>query len=399
VLALLFSITLFELFVGGGGRWISFGPVTLRMLLFTLCLLVGWLAVLFPKRHYGGLPLAYGFVVAYLLTHLPALIAGAASGTDSDMFTELQQSLYWLAAPFFACTQSSMKYIQRTATLVQQAGMLLALAYITLLVCVALGIVNFFNVLAVLSEHREVYSRGGALLVYKGDLYLGIALVFLVSIRGRYWLPSALLISVALVLTLTRGYILSTSAAILMLLVVQRRKSAFLFGLLLTAIAAVLVWRYFPTLNAGLSSNRLISNEQRLSDMDFLWSNTSMKTILIGEGFGSLINDRNNIENTFLWVLWKLGMPGLIFWLMPLMLCLTYFVEIPNCRQHRLACAFLFGTILVYVQTSTNPYLTNPIGLSFVMLSLFSLRTFAKDANLDGLSRTPVNIGFRKVAA
>jgi hypothetical protein len=292
-----------------------------------------------------------------------------------------------------------MKYIQRTATLVQQAGMLLALAYITLLVCVALGIVNFFNVLAVLSEHREVYSRGGALLVYKGDLYLGIALVFLVSIRGRYWLPSALLISVALVLTLTRGYILSTSAAILMLLVVQRRKSAFLFGLLLTAIAAVLVWRYFPTLNAGLSSNRLISNEQRLSDMDFLWSNTSMKTILIGEGFGSLINDRNNIENTFLWVLWKLGMPGLIFWLMPLMLCLTYFVEIPNCRQHRLACAFLFGTILVYVQTSTNPYLTNPIGLSFVMLSLFSLRTFAKDANLDGLSRTPVNIGFRKVAA
>jgi hypothetical protein len=379
---------LVELFIGGGGRWITLGPITLRMVLFAVCLVVGWLAALFPKRQYGGLPLAYGFVMTYLLIHLSGLIAGAARGTDSSiMFTELQQSLYWLAAPFFACTLSSTAYIQRTATLVQQAGILLALAYIALVVGLATGVLTFLSLYSVLSENGEVVSRGGGFLVYKGDLYLGIALVFLVSIRGRYWLPAVLVISAALILTLTRGFILSTSVAILMLLALQRRKRAFLFGLLLTAIAAALVWRYLPSLNEGLSSNRGLSNQQRLDDMDYLWNNTSLRTVLFGEGFGSLIDGRINIENTFLWALWKLGLLGLAFWLTPLVLCMTYFAAIPNSRDSRLACAFLFGTILVYTQTLTNPYLNNPIGLSFVLLSVFSLRTIAKDGNAGRLPR------------
>jgi hypothetical protein len=33
--------------------------------------------------------------------------------------------------------------------------------------------------------------------------------------------------------------------------------------------------------------------------------------------------------------------------------------------------------ILVYVQTLTNPYLNNPIGLSFVMVAIFSLKTLS----------------------
>jgi hypothetical protein len=40
----------------------------------------------------------------------------------------------------------------------------------------------------------------------------------------------------------------------------------------------------------------------------------------------------------------------------------------------------LFGTVLVYLQTATNPYLNNPIGLSYVILSIFSLRALHRQA-------------------
>lgn len=391
MLALLFSVTLLELFLGGGGRWTAVGPVSLRMVLFGLCLVVGWLSVLFPKRRYDGLPLALGLVGAYLVIHLSGLIAGATKGTDLPvMFTELQQSLYWLAAPFFACTLASSAYIQRTARLVQQAGILLAFGNIAVISCLVSGLLSVETFLSLLPENGEVASRGGGLLFYKGDLYLAIALVFLVSLRGRHWRLTALVISAVLIATLTRGFIVSTSLAILILFALQRRKVGFLIGMLLVAIAAALVWLYLPTLNEGLSSSRAMSNEQRLDDMDFLWSNTSLKGVLFGEGLGSPIDERMNIENTFLWAFWKLGIAGLAFWLAPLVLCMAYFSEILNGRENRLACAFLCGTILVYAQTLTNPYLNNPIGLSFVMLSLFSLRTIAKSSWPDGLDQHPL---------
>jgi hypothetical protein len=48
------------------------------------------------------------------------------------------------------------------------------------------------------------------------------------------------------------------------------------------------------------------------------------------------------------------------------------------------------------VQTVTNPYLNNPIGLSFVMAAIFSLQTLARRAPVpvqDMRSRAPLTTG------
>ena len=101
--------------------------------------------------------------------------------------------------------------------------------------------------------------------------------------------------------------------------------------------------------------------------------------MLIGQGLGVPISERVNVENTFLWALWKLGLPGVLFWLSPLLLCLIYYRRISRGNGALpLASAFVFGTVLVYVQTLSNPYLNNPIGLSYVLVSLFALRTLAR---------------------
>ncbi|MGH9642306.1 MAG: hypothetical protein ACRD3Q_07750 [Terriglobales bacterium] len=323
--------------------------------------------------------MAIWIVLTYLLINIPGLIEGAINGTDTSiMFTELQQSLYWLAAPFFACTLASMAYVERTARLAKWSGLFLSCAYIGIVIALATGVLNVRNLFAVLHQNGEVVSRGNGLLFYKGDLYLGISIIFLTAMRDKYWFPATLLVGIALVLTLTRGFILATSAAVLLLLAVQRRKYALVTGLILVAVAIGFVWYYFPSLNEVLSGNWAISNRQRVDDMEYMLSHASVKTLLVGEGFGAPINDRIDIENTFLWALWKLGFLGLTFWLMPLVLCTSYFLQIKDRGQNRLACAFFFGTVLIYIQTLSNPYLNNPIGLSFVLLSIFALRTIAK---------------------
>ena len=44
-----------------------------------------------------------------------------------------------------------------------------------------------------------------------------------------------------------------------------------------------------------------------------------------------------------------------------------------------MAAAWWCSVLLVYVQTSTNPFLNNPIGMSIVLMAVFALRALAID--------------------
>jgi hypothetical protein len=231
---------------------------------------------------------------------------------------------------------------------------------------------------AILVHGGETSFRSGEFFVYKGFAYFGISIAFLVAIRGKYWGPLVILVALALVFTFTRGYILSTSFGVLLMLCVQRRWRVVIPAMLLVAVAAIFVFIYLPSLDSSSLGNRDQSTNQRIQDMSYMLYHARTSTFLVGEGYGSMINTRPSIENTFLWALWKLGSIGLIFWMIPLGLCIYYYNKIPNSRSNPLANAYLFGTVVVYVQTSTNPVLNNPIGLSFVMLAIFSLRILAR---------------------
>ena len=103
MMRLLFSVSLLELFIGGGGRLTHVGPVSLRMVLFALCLGATAVAIMFPRRRSDGLMLAISLVLVYLLIHVGAMLVGAMySGDTPKILSEFQQSLYWLAAPFLA---------------------------------------------------------------------------------------------------------------------------------------------------------------------------------------------------------------------------------------------------------------------------------------------------------
>jgi hypothetical protein len=391
----LFTISLLELFMGGGGRLMAVGPVSLRMVLFAACLAATLVAILFPRRRSDGVLLAMLLVLIYLLVHVGALVVGAIQSNDPGQLpSEFQQALYWLAAPFFALMIQSEEDVQRYARLAQGAGVALACAYLVILVGLISGALPLGLVRTVLARGGEISFRSGEFFVYKGFSYLGISIVFLVAIRGKYWGLLATLIAFAIALTFTRGYILSTSVGVLLMLCVQRRWRVAVPAMLLVAAAAAFVLIYLPSVDSNALTSRDQSTNQRLQDMIYMVYHARATTFLVGEGYGSMIDARFNIENTFLWALWKLGTIGLIFWMIPISLCVYYYNKIPNSRADPLANAYLFGTVVVYVQTSTNPLLNNPIGLSFVMLAIFSLRMLSRcKQNTAVSSRTTIHTG------
>jgi hypothetical protein len=375
----LFSISLLELFIGGGGRLTAVGPVSLRMVLFAACLCATLVAILFPRRHSDGVQFAMLLVLMYLLVHVAGIVVGSINGAPlSQMITEFQQSLYWLAGPFFALMLQSERDVQRAARLVRIAGITLACAYIGILIGLLTGVIHLGSVRAIVGPSGEIRFKSGEFFIYKGFLYLGVSIVFFVAMRPKYWAALVTLIGLALAFTFTRGLLISTAVAVLLMLCFQGRWRAAIPVLFLAASAAFLLWIYLPSTDTKVSGNYEASTGQRLEDMTFMAEHATPSTLLVGEGFGSFINNRLGIENTFLFVLWKLGVLGLLFWLLPLFLCAYYYSKILHRRSNPVANAYLFGTILVYVQTTANPFLNNPIGLSFVMLALFSLRTLSR---------------------
>jgi hypothetical protein len=389
----LFTVSLLELFIGGGGRLTAIGPVSLRMVLFAFCLCATLIAILFPRRRSDGVLLAMTLVLIYLLVHVASLVVGAINGSNaSQMLTEFQQSLYWLAAPFFALMVQSEDDVRRYARIVQIAGVTLACVYLAILTGLITGVLSLRLIRSIISPSGEVAFRSGEFFIYKGFVYMGIAIVFFVAIRGKYWIPLATLAAFAMVFTFTRGFVISASAAVLMMLCFQGRWRAAVPALTLIAAAAFLVWIYLPSTDTEVLGKHDSSTNQRLEDMTYMFYHARPTTFLFGEGYGSLINNRFGIENTFLWALWKLGTIGLLFWMIPISLCIYYYSKIPDRRTNPLANAYLFGTVLVYVQTGTNPFLNNPIGLSFVMLAIFSLRILARPARQNNhLAKLQVN--------
>lgn len=369
-----------ELFAGGGGRLVAMGPVTPRMGLFAVALLVTVFVHLRSEEACKWRSLSMLLVAGFLGAHLPSVLIGLTNGASPHtVFTDLSPILFWLIAPFFALVLKNESMVSRTATLIQWSAVGMALVYLLICLALAAGVSSFDAFHGWADTTGEISFRNHQMFFYKGFLYVGIGTVFWAARGGRWqgvWLTATV---VALTLTLTRGFVIATSLASVLLLVTMGRQRALWVALGVIALVVYAVWVYLPSLDAGyMLAQRGISNSVRANDLSFMKEHFDMSAVVFGQGMGTYINGRLSIENSYLTIFWKMGLVALIFWLAPLGIALHYFRKIrKTAAAYSLACAFFFGLVLVYVQTGSNPYLNNPIGLSFVLMAVFSLRTLA----------------------
>ena len=395
MLKLFYTLLATELFLGGGGRLLEFGPGTLRMYLFLIVIML-FFTPQFWRQISGDVAFAFGMVIVFFVVHLPPMLVGIVKGVDpATVFAEVQPLFYFTLLPFFAQVLHKKQYVELTSVLIRHSGLVLALGYIVTLLCLFLGFLDFQKTYDFLNKTGEFMFRGlNGFFVYKGFLYLCLSLIFIIAMSRLHKILLVILLSSSIALTLTRGFMLSTFISIVLFFLLTRNIKA--LTLILTALFFVAVLLFgdlmFSDESIFLRKDVDVSDATRFEDIEFMLTNVNSLSLLFGHGFGSLISgSRLNIENSFLWIWWKSGLVGLIFWISPLILCYRSFKQIPIASaSFSLGCAFFCSVVLIYIQSTMNPYLTNPIGLSFVMIAIFSLRKIVTDLRINYSDKNPL---------
>lgn len=374
----LYLLVLTEAVLGGGGRIFSVGPVTLRMLLFAACLGVWLLASGYRKRPEGQW-LAFLLVYSFIGSLLFGLLVDATSGASwSRIAAEIQPLLFWLTAPFVAMAIYSPAMVERSAQIIMYGGCLVACVLLATMGALAVGLLSLAQFYTWGTNSGELFFRSDISFFYKGLFYVAVALVFTVVLKPRLWLVMSAILAFAIAASLTRGLMLAPVLTVIFALMSARRHGTVLILVLIgTAISGLYSQDFIEILFRD--SSRASSSSVRVADMLSFLESFDAATLLFGDGAGTLLNGRQGVENSYMWAIWRFGIAGLAFWLSPIIISFYYYRKISRHSAFRkLASAFFYGMVMLYIQTAINPFLNNSIGISYALLAIFSLRLLGR---------------------
>ena len=365
--------TVAELVLFGSGRLLQVGPVTARMGLFALGF--GLSALLATQRRRVDAEvsaLVLAFVVVMCLGTLVGLLRGQPLAQIAE---DVKPLLFFLGAFFFDAAIRSPADVGRVAAVIRWSSVALAVGYLGLLAAVLAGVIPFAAVYAALVASGEVFFRGQSGFFYKGFLYLGVGIFFFAFRRGRWARAATGLLLVALALTLTRGLLLATVVVLGAALVLRQRHALAAAVYAGVGVAAVAIALPFA---AAAFADRTDSDAARVNDVAEVVQATTWWSVLVGHGLGSPVGGRDRIEATYLEILHQQGIVGLALWALVLTLLARDYARARRAGQGTAAEPFFLGAVFVYLESATNPFLTNPIGMSMVLLSLVSLRVLSR---------------------
>lgn len=365
-------VSLLDLVLLGSGRLLQFGPLTLRMALYV----VGLGLVLVQLFLRGSFDAEYAkLTLAFVALILLGSLMGSLTGSErTDIAADIKPLLFFLNLFFFAAAIDSVDRVRSVASVIRAGASILAILYLCVIALMYAGVLPFGALYAVASRSDEFFFRGQTGFFYKGFLYLGVGFLFFVfqpKVRDRV---IAVALLAAIVFTFTRGLLLTTISVAGLALLVRGRsllKSAATVGMVLCLSLAA-----WPLFQRSLA-DRQTADSMRLGDIATIARETTPVTVAVGRGFGALIGDRPRIEESYFEIFYKQGIPGLVFWLSILALLARDFRAAIRRGRGQEALPFFLGAMFVFVESATNPFLTNPIGMSMVLVALVSERVLA----------------------
>ncbi len=396
VFAALLGLISIELVLGGGGRLIAWGPISARMVLYLAAMIVtafAWLRGAHLPRIYNAL---IGIFAGMLLI---GIVIGYSAGSNWHAILEDVKPLhYFFLLPFLYFSIDSVRRVEQLARWFQLGGLILALAFLALLIAIHTGAIPFLSFYHTVDPTGEFFFRGEITFFYKGFLYLCIAFIFLVGdTRHRIWLLPILL---AIVLSATRGFwiaLLLTYSGYWAIL--KRGGLRRLIWSACLLIAAVLFAFYSQQLISSVSQwldrpaqentvqkteaprpfllgDREHSDNVRKRQLIEVADRTTLTSTFVGHGFGIGVPIRPvHMEISYLEIFHKQGLLGLLVWL-------TVFIV--GFRKYLLAShapwasAFFLSFLFVFIQSVFNQYINNPIGLFILTSTIVALDRLAE---------------------
>ncbi|WP_431293702.1 hypothetical protein [Pedobacter sp. P26] len=155
------------------------------------------------------------------------------------------------------------------------------------------------------------------------------------------------------------------------------------FLVLMGLVAAILI--AIPFYLEGLG-DRAESDAIRVTQFQEVIDKTNPINFFIGDGFGKGIPIRPiHMEISFLEIFSKQGVLGILFWLILFVVISYKFLIIYKSKKNvNYLAPFYLSVTFVYLQSMTNPFLNNPIGMSIVLISLvvFQIKDLAPESHI-----------------
>jgi hypothetical protein len=429
---ILLTVFFLEIFIGGGGRLIEFGPLSIRQVLFMLLLVTFFIRIvreraIFNKEintllNFNMVSVAiYALLISFVISSVIGYLnQHSISVIVMDFFRVSFFLLYFPLAYYISDKRFSKKDI---VNILKYSALIVALFTIVVTV---LGKTIFSHNFGVYYEFINKYTKGDLFfrpsnsVFHKSHFFVLIGLVISLNalLSKKYSkidILNVIFCSISLIWSETRGFLLAFMVAMMFIIfldikmvtdhikgivnkvrAIPKNKMIFkkMLITLLLVIAVPFLYKYMTLERFGVDTSQQIEqpvDEENVNEeindvsvnarMDFILDSLNILkdpvNLIIGTGYGQEIAGRvNGIEMSFLDILVEQGLIGLSIWgSLFLLTFLNYHVHYKIKGQiTTLDVSLLAAFVGALLLTNINPFINNPIGISFFLILLvFSL--------------------------
>jgi hypothetical protein len=368
-----FFISLFEIFIGGGGNFFKYNGISIRMIFFGLNFLFFLTYILKgAKFNYKLLFITLFF----LILHIFSVIIGVYNNAPSEyIMINFQATLIFILLPYYAFKINSINKVEDIIRLIKKSSIILVIFHITFMYVLLIKILNFNYLYSFVSKNQDIKFRDEQFFFYSGFIYICIGLFIFLTNKGLKNRVLTILLFTSILLTLTRGFIFFTSIVIAFYYLVLSKKYSSKIYLIFLGVLFVTIFLPFLIENRTEKS-MYISDEVRIQTNKEIVETTDFSSIFLGHGFGVSVPVRPiGLENSFLDIFYKQGIIGIAFWI-SLFCYITYLTySVKDSIYYNKIIIFWLGTFFLYLQSLSNPYINTAIGIPFLLISISALLT------------------------
>lgn len=365
LLNLLFAIILIEIVVGGSGRLLDIGPVSLKMILF----LLGMIVFAFNVKQLKN-SIVIQIQLLFTISIITSFSIGLLLNADlSDVLEDIKPLLFFFLMSYFYVSIKTIKEVDKVVYYIKYGSLFMSVIHLIVVFLLYIKFIDFGRFYEVQSEGSEIMFRNENLFFYKGFLYLCIGFFFLLLSDKKKDKILSLIVLLSICLTLTRGFIFFTLIVLVFYLLFINKVLKFKIITILFGILSVLY--ALPILLEARSENSSESDYMRKLTFDQVVDRIDFFSFVFGHGFGNGVPARPiHMESSFLEIFHKQGILGVAIYIYIIFILVLLYKKIKN---KKIVLPFVLATVFVYLQSFTNPYINNPIGLSIVCLSFVVL--------------------------
>lgn len=356
--------TTVELLLCGSGQIIHIiGSLTARMTFFLLIFIC---CILYINRINAYLNKIDIYILTFYTIVFSASISIAliSNSKASYIFEDIKPLSYFFILPFFLSFITNQNTVNKIKFAIKYVSLSMAIIYLIYIALIKfLGLIDFSIFYQSMEEESDFMFRGEqGEMFYKGFVFLPIGLIFWFA--EKKWVPCILLIT-AIYYTMTRGFYVMSFLGLSFYLFSQIKDARIKITLilLLTILGLLLI-------SSGLfemGEDRAHGDEMRIVTFYQVRDKVTLLSFFIGHGFGEGVDFRPiHMENSFLEIFNKQGLLGIAFWISFLSTIIFYTIK---SEKKQTPIIFCIGATIVYIQSLFNPYITNPIGIGYLLIA------------------------------